>query len=126
MSNTHENKPRGLYRSRHGIILGVCRGLAEFLDISIFWTRVVALVLLFMSFGWAVIGYIIAALLMKPEPVIPFQRDEDEEFYTTCVSSRGLAVSRLKRTYDNLNKRIARIESIVTSRDYQWDKRFHE
>ena len=32
---------RGLYRSRRGIICGVCRGVAEYLDFSVFWTRAV-------------------------------------------------------------------------------------
>ena len=36
----------GLYRSRDGMIAGVCAGLAEYFDLSVFWTRVVAVALL--------------------------------------------------------------------------------
>jgi phage shock protein C len=33
---------------------------------------------------------------------------------------------RLKRTYDNLDRRIQRMEHIVTSREYDWDRRLNE
>ena len=39
----------GLYRSRDGVILGVIRGLAEYFDFSVFWARVIAVVLLLVS-----------------------------------------------------------------------------
>lgn len=39
----------GLYRSRDGIIAGVCAGLAEYLDLSVFWVRVVTVALLLCS-----------------------------------------------------------------------------
>jgi len=61
--------PRGLYRSRKGIILGVFTGIAEYLDLSVFWTRVAVLITLFATgfFPIAII-YIIAALIMKKRP----------------------------------------------------------
>lgn len=59
----------GLYRSRDGILFGVCRGLAEYFDVSVFWTRVIVLVGFIVSGFFPVgVGYILAALLMKPEP----------------------------------------------------------
>jgi len=61
--------PKGLYRSRSGIILGVFTGIAEYLDLSVFWTRVTALITFFVTgfFPIAVI-YIVAALIMKKKP----------------------------------------------------------
>ncbi|NIR16473.1 MAG: PspC domain-containing protein, partial [Desulfobacterales bacterium] len=64
----------GMYRSRDGIILGVCRGIAEYFDFSIFWTRAIALILLFFTGLWPIVVlYFIAALIMKPEPVLPLR-----------------------------------------------------
>ena len=64
----------GISRSRSGMILGVCKGLAEHFDFSVFWTRVVALIFLFVAGFLPAIGlYLLAALLMKPEPVIPIK-----------------------------------------------------
>ena len=62
----------GLYRSRNGAILGVCRGIAEYFDFSLFWVRAITVLLFLFSGIWPIIIlYFLAALLMKPEPVIP-------------------------------------------------------
>lgn len=120
-----ENK--GLYRSRNGAIFGVCKGLARYLDVSVFWTRVAAVFLFLMTGVWPVLLlYIVAALVMKPEPVVPFETDEDQEFYNSYVRSRTMALRRLKRTFDNLERRIQRIESIVTAPDFDWEERLNQ
>ncbi len=127
MSRHYEPQTRGIYRSRNGVIFGVCQGFAEYLDVSVFWTRVIAVLLFFFTGIWPVLGlYILAALLMKPAPVVPFQSAQDAEFYNSYTSSRTMALQRLKRTFDNLDRRIQRIESIVTARDYDWERRLHE
>lgn len=117
----------GLYRSRSGKILGVCKGLAEYFDFPVFWMRVIALVLLVSSGIWPlVIVYFVAALLMKPEPVLPLETEGEQEFYNSYANSRRMALHRLKRTYDNLDRRIQRIESIVTAPEYDWERRLNE
>jgi phage shock protein C len=120
---------KGLYRSRDGLFFGVCKGLAEYLNFPVFWMRVlwVAVPLLtLVSFPFVLIAYFVAAIVMKPEPVVPFASDSDREFYDSYVSSRAMAINRLKRTYENLDRRIQRIESIVTSTDFDWDRRLSE
>jgi phage shock protein C len=116
----------GLYRSRNGIIMGVCRGIAEYFDFSVFWTRAISLVFLFLSGFWPTLAlYFIAALLMKPEPVLPINEDDEQEFYDSYVHSRKGAVDRLKRRYDNLERRIQRMEDSVTRREFEWKRRFN-
>ena len=116
----------GLYRSRKGAILGVCRGVAEYFDFSVFWTRAITLALLFFSGFWAVTGlYFLAALLMKPEPVLPIQTDEEQEFYDSYIYSRKGATGRLRRRYENLNRRIQRLEHTVTAREFDWESRLN-
>jgi len=116
----------GVYRSRNGIILGVCRGIAEYFDFSIFWVRAIALILLFITGFWPITGlYFIAALLMKPEPVVPIQTEEEQEFYDSYTHSSRGAVDRLKRRYDNLERRIQRMEHTVTTREFDWDHRLN-
>jgi phage shock protein C len=126
MSYHHDSERTGLYRSRSGIIFGVCKGIANHLDISRFWLRAGAvLALLLTGIYPVVILYILAALLMKPEPILPIENEAEEEFYNSYVSSRGMALARLKRTYDSLDRRIQRIENIVTAPDYDWERRLY-
>ena len=116
----------GLYRSRNGVLLGVCRGIADYFDFSVLWARALALALLIFTGFWPVMAlYFIAALLMKPEPVLPLHTEEEQEFYDSYVHSRKGAADRLKRRYDNLERRIRRIEHSVTSREFDWEQRLN-
>jgi phage shock protein C len=116
----------GIYRSRSGIILGVCKWLAEHFDFSVFWTRMIAVIFLIVAGFLPAIGlYLLAALLMKPEPVIPIKNSGEKEFYDSYTNSRQGAVQRLKRRYENLQRRIQRMEHIVTSAEYDWENRLN-
>lgn len=114
----------GLYRSRHGVILGVCRGVAEYLDFSVFWTRVITVALLLFTGIWPIAGiYFLAMLVMKPEPLVPLETDDEAEFYNSFTHSRSMALQRLKRVYDKIDRRVQRMEHAVTAREYDWDQR---
>lgn len=125
--NTNNGKKAGPYRSRNGMILGVCKGLADYFNLSVFWTRAVIVGLLIFTGFWPIGGlYILAGLLMKPEPVIKFQNFDDQEFYNSYAASRTMALHRLKKTFDNLDRRLRRMEDKVTAREFDWDRRFHQ
>jgi phage shock protein C len=115
---------RGIYRSRHGAIFGVCRGVAEHFDFSVFWVRTIAVILLiFSGVGPALVVYLLAALIMKPEPAIPIASADEQEFHDRYTSSRHEAAQRLKRRYETLEQRIRRMEDVVTTREYDWESR---
>jgi phage shock protein C len=116
---------KGIYRSRKGAIFGVCRGLAEYFDFSVFWVRTIAVILLVFTGLWPVtVLYILAALVMKPEPARPFPSVDEQEPYAPYMASRHEVAQRLKRRYEDLEDRIQRMEDVVTSREYDWDRRF--
>lgn len=115
-----------LYRSRCGMICGVCAGVANYYYFSVFWTRVLFLFALsFTGFWPGVFLYFIAAMVMKVEPVLPLESEEDEEFYHSYSGSRSMALQRLKRTFESLDRRIQRIENTVTTRDFDWEERLN-
>ncbi len=116
----------GMYRSRKGIILGVCRGIAEYFDFSIFWTRATAFILLIFTGLWPLMAmYFIAALLLKPEPVIPIENIDQQEFYDSYLNSRRGATERIRKKYENLEHRIQRMEHRVTERNFDWEQRLN-
>lgn len=118
--------PGGLHRSRSGMILGVCKGISNYFDFSLFWTRAITIILLFFSGFWPILAiYFLAALLMKPEPVIPIYSDDEQEFYDSYVNSRRAAADRLKRRYTKLEKRLQRLEHTVTTPEFDWDQRLN-
>jgi phage shock protein C len=126
MKRRVERQRTSLYRSRTGLIVGVCKGVAQYFDFSVFWMRALAVVLLIFSGIWPMlIVYIGAVLLMKPEPVLPLETEEEQDFYNAYTTSRSMALRRLKRIFDHLDRRIQRMESTVTAREYDWECRFN-
>ena len=117
---------RGPYRSRQGLVMGVCRGLADYLNFPVFWLRLLLVLLMIFSAFWLIIAlYFLAAAIMKPEPVLPLSTDEEQDFYDSYAGvSRKSALTRLKRQFDSVDRRLQRMEDIVTSRDFDWEQRF--
>jgi phage shock protein C len=127
MKNYDKLSRGGIYRSRDGVIFGVCRGLAEHFDFSVFWARAIAIVFLLVSGLWPAIGlYLIATLLMKPAPVVPLETEGEQEFYDSYTHSRRMAARRLKRRFENLERRLQRMEHIVTTREFDWESKLKE
>ncbi len=119
-------KRKGMYRSREGVVLGVCKGLAHYFDLSVFWVRFGMVITFLLSGFWPVIGvYIIAALLMKPKPVRPLENEDEREFYDSYVYSPRGAAQRLKKKFQDLDRRIRRMEDTVTGKEYEWDRKFN-
>lgn len=117
----------GLYRSRSGVLFGVCRGLAAYFDLSVFWIRALAVALLVLTGLWPAAGiYLVAALIMKPEPMRPIQDEDEQEFYDSYVHSREGAAQRLRRRARDLERRIRRLEDGVSSREFDWDQRIRQ
>lgn len=77
-----DERPRRVYRdSERGLILGVCAGLAGFVDCPVWLVRVVAL-----GVGWffpvsVVVAYLIEALLMRERPLRYYGQGDERSFW---------------------------------------------
>ncbi len=120
------NKQGGIYRARDGVFLGVCKGVADYFDLRVFWVRLALVVVFICSGFWPVLGiYLVAAFFMRPEPVKPILSEEEQEFYDSYVHSPRSAAQRLKKKFQDLDRRIRRMEDKVTGKDYEWERRFN-
>ena len=73
MNQVQSTRTGGPYRSRNNMIFGVCRGLADHLGFSVVAMRIIVVIGTLFTGVWpGMVTYIIAALLMKPEPIVPF------------------------------------------------------
>ena len=115
-----------LYRSRDGWICGVCQGLSNYFNLRVGWVRFITLLVFLFSGIWpVVIIYLIACLLMKPEPVIPLENESQQDFYDHHFSSRSRSVRDLKKRFSSLDRRFRHMEDRVTSRDFEWEQRLN-
>ena len=126
MSRFNSMSRQGLYRSRNGVILGVCRGLADYFDFSVFWIRAIAVILFIFTGFWPVVGiYLLAALLMIPKPGKNTGTGSNYKAGSRYRCMRNDTAGRLKRKWKHLEKRIHKMEDKVTSREFDWNSRFH-
>jgi len=113
---------QGIYRSRKGIFMGVCGGVADYLSLNVFWLRIITLIIFLFTGFWPIgVMYIIAGLVLQMEPVSPLHDERDQEFYETYTHSRESAIQRIKRKFENIERRIQRMEHSVTSREFDWE-----
>jgi len=127
MSRYNNRDRRGFYRSRNGIILGVCRGVADYFDFSVFWIRAIAILLFIFTGFWPIVGiYILAALLMKFDPAQSAGNKSKPTSGSRYRSTGNDTADRLRRKWKHLEKRIRRMEDKVTSREYDWNSRFNQ
>lgn len=127
MKHSNDSR-RGLYRSRtNKHLCGVCGGLAEFLDCSASWIRL-GVILLFVWTGFwpTVVAYFIAAMIMKPSPEKPIRNEDEREFYDSYMRSPKYTMENLKHRFDQLDRRIRRMEDVVTNRGYEWERKFRQ
>jgi len=95
------------YRSRDGKFLGVCKGLAEWLGWPV---AAVRLLLVVIALATAVIPtlviYILAAVLLSPEP--ESEAWDDEDYYRNCRYAWDDLRSNVRHEYEHLRQRSRR------------------
>lgn len=125
MRHVSELKYHKLYRARDGRLLGVCKGLARYLDVPVTWVRLGVVLLAVFSGVWPVIGaYILAGFLLRPEPALAPGNDDERDFYSRFAADKKSGREELKRRFERLTRRIRRMEDVVTSKEYDWERRF--
>ena len=115
-----------LYRSsKESVFFGVCGGIAEHFDLAPWAIRLIAIVITLMSGGLPVVLiYIILGFTLKKAPPVRFDNYEDEEFWNTYQDSRSAALRKIHRTFERLEKRLQRMETIVTSPGFELEDKF--
>ncbi len=103
-----------LYRSREGLLLGVCRGLAEYLNISVKWMRILTvLTMIFTGFFPVAFFYLLAAFFMKLEPVATSSESEPRS-----ESSPVDDLERLRAKFNHLAARVSKAtDTLLDSRN---------
>lgn len=119
--------PMGLYRDiRRAKIAGVCAGLGAYLCISPKFIRLAAILSSIFFFPTPIIIYVILAILLKPMPD-PVQVSESEErFWKSMSVSPNRTAADLQVRFKNLDRRLADIESRVTSEEFNLRQKFRD
>lgn len=115
-----------MYRAKDGMLLGVCLGLARSWNIPVAALRILAIILVFSTGVLPGVGlYLLAGVLLEPEPSVKPRNAEEAEFYDRFRHSRSSALHELRNRVDRLDSRLRGMEDRVTRNGFDWDRRFH-
>lgn len=116
---------KGLYRnSRDARILGVCAGIADYLEVDAFWVRLLTFIAILMSGFVGLVAYVAAYFILsdKPAPKYisrdPEQRKFEETLNESAASSR-YSIKHCGRKFSSLQSRLIRLEAYVTSSKFR-------
>ena len=125
MNNYGSISRRKFYRSRNRAVLGgVCAGMADYFGFNLKMTRVLAVVSLFMAMPVTLIAYFGTVFLVPVAAEDGGQPNYDPEFRKAVRSSPRQTLSDVRRRFQSLDSRMARLERYVTSSRFDLDQEF--
>ena len=127
MSYSESYPRRRFTRSRDkAMVAGVCAGLADYFGFNLKVTRVLAVISLFMAMPITLLAYFGTVFL------VPASRDEgrqpkfDAEFRRAVRAAPAQTLANVRRRYQSLDSRLARLERYVTSSRFNLDQEFRK
>ena len=118
-----------LYRDTDRAVLGgVCSGLARYLGFNLKVTRFLAVIAFLCAMPFAVIGYLAAVFLIPSLPSTTYDESRYEEIRKEELREEirrvKPTVGEVRKRYESMDERLARIEKYVTSSRYELDEKF--
>jgi phage shock protein C len=101
---------------RHGKLLGICAGIADYTGFDVSLVRICFLAAMFMSGGGVVPFYFIAAMVTPTKPMSLERVDsEEKQFWQGVRASPARAARDIRSRFKDMDRRLADIESYVTT-----------
>jgi phage shock protein C len=116
-----------LYRDpAHGVLAGVCAGIAEYFGLDRIVVRLAFIVGLILVFPPTAIAYVVLAIALPKRPPALYANREDESFWRGVVTAPDDALHGLKRRFGDLENRLRAMERSVTSSDFELHRKFRD
>jgi len=127
---THDRQPshNKLYKDpKNGKLMGVCAGLADYTGIKVTYIRIALVVgAIFGFFFWILIGYLILGFVLEPKPEGLYADPEEERFWREVRTRPQATSADLRRRFRDIDERIRRMESYVTSKRFKLDRELRD
>lgn len=118
---------RRFYRNRdRAMVAGVCAGLADYFGFNLRVTRILAVISLLMAMPVTLLIYF-ATVFLVPTASDPSARPNfDADFRRAVRSDPVQTLNDVKRRFQSLDSRLARLERYVTSSRFNLDQEFRK
>lgn len=111
---------------RHGIVMGVCAGLAEYFGVGRTFVRVLTLLGLVFFTMPTLIAYVVAGLLLERRPDDLYANDREAQFWRKArVEPRG-TLAEVAARVRALDERLRAAEAHVTSSAFRLRRQFDD
>lgn len=123
---TYDSIPRRrFYRNKdRAIVAGVCAGLADYFGFNLKVTRLLAFICLLMAMPMTLLVYFGTVFLVPAASDPGRSRQFDADFRQAMRSAPAETMGDVKRRYQSLDSRLARLERYVTSSRFNLDQEF--
>lgn len=120
---SYKKSPTRLYKDPHrGKIMGVCAGIAEYLDIKTGFVRIIAVLGIFAFGPLVVIGYLIMGFALDAKPADLYEDEREEEFWKQTRRSPDYTTAEMRRRFRDIERRASDLEAYMTSKRFRLDR----
>jgi phage shock protein C len=116
-----------LYRDPdHGVLAGVCAGIAAYLGVERIAVRLAFVLALILFFPPAALGYVVLAFLLPRRPPALFASSEDEAFWRGVAVAPDDTLAGLRRRFADLETRLRGMEQSVSAPEFDLRRKFRD
>ncbi|MGH8193076.1 MAG: envelope stress response membrane protein PspC [Woeseiaceae bacterium] len=125
MTEYESLRRRRFYRNRdRAMIGGVCAGVADYFGFNLRVLRLLTVIAFFMAMPVTLLVYLGTVFLVPAAPDESRLGHYDPEFRQALRSSPRQTLSDVRRRFQTLDSRLARLERYVTSSRFNLDQEF--
>ncbi|MCK9537938.1 envelope stress response membrane protein PspC [Dokdonella sp.] len=111
---------------QNGKLMGVCAGLADYFGWNVTLVRILAVIALLWLNVVTLIAYVVLGILLPTKPERPYDWDTGDEYWRSVRRSASATFRDVRQNFRELDLRLQRMESYVTSRHYDLDRKFRD
>ncbi len=111
-----------LYRSPNGKIMGVCQGIANWLQMDVSLVRLAVIIAACITGGVVCFAYIGLGIFLPVDGHRNYSRESNTR--SEYKKRQSYSVNDVKEEFENIKSRISKMENSVFDKEKDWDERF--
>jgi phage shock protein C len=111
---------------RHGKLMGVCAGLADYFGWNVTLVRGLAIIALLWFNVVTLAVYLVLGFVLPAKPEALYDWDADEEYWRSVRRSAGDTFRDVRHRFRELDMKLQHMEGYVTSSRYDLDRQFRD
>ncbi len=115
--------PHRLYRDpQHGVVGGVCAGIADYFGFRPGLVRLAVALGLFFFTPPVILAYVIAVLVLPVKPPVVYRNPEEEAFWRGVSIKPDRTLAGLTQRFRDFEKRVGNLEAHVASNEFELNR----